>query len=44
MKDIINVMKIEKNNPKLKLKYGFNHRYHPGVIRAKSIVDSALSI
>tara|TARA_Y100000590_G_scaffold468238_1_gene650243 strand:- start:2351 stop:3415 length:1065 start_codon:yes stop_codon:yes gene_type:complete len=40
VKDIINVMKIEKNNPKLKLKYGFNHRYHGSVEKAKEIIDS----
>jgi predicted dehydrogenase len=30
----------EKANPGTKLMFGFNHRYHPGVLRAKSIVDS----
>ena len=31
---------FEKKNPGTKLMFGFNHRYHPGVMRAKSIVDS----
>jgi predicted dehydrogenase len=30
----------ERDNPGTKLMFGFNHRYHPGVLRAKSIVDS----
>ncbi len=37
IKDIIN---IEKNRPKLKLKYGFNHRYHNSFIEAKKIINS----
>jgi len=27
-------------NPKLKLKYGFNHRYHSSVIKASNIINS----
>ena len=30
----------EKENPGTKLMFGFNHRYHPGVLKAKAIVDS----
>ena len=30
----------EKRNPSCKLMFGFNHRYHPGILKAKSIVDS----
>merc|ERR1711991_1041851 len=30
----------EKKNPNTKLMFGFNHRYHPSVLKAKSIVDS----
>jgi predicted dehydrogenase len=33
-------MNAEKENPDTKLMFGFNHRHHPGVLKAKSIVDS----
>jgi len=35
--DIIEVRKAEKKQPKLKLKYGFNHRYHSSVKEALRI-------
>ena len=38
-KDIEEIRAVEKESGKV-LMYGFNHRYHPGVLRAKSIVDS----
>lgn len=39
--DDINVMrKAEAENGRIKLMFGFNHRFHPGVIRAKVISDS----
>lgn len=38
--DINNVIKEEKKHPDLKLKYGFNHRYHYSVIKAKELIDS----
>jgi predicted dehydrogenase len=38
--DINRIRAAEKQNPELKLMFGFNHRYHPGVMRAKSIVES----
>tara|TARA_B100000315_G_C14571051_1_gene585526 strand:- start:727 stop:1758 length:1032 start_codon:yes stop_codon:yes gene_type:complete len=38
--DIKKVMEVEKNHPELKLKYGFNHRYHGSVKEAKRIIDS----
>lgn len=38
MSDIEKVMRYEKRYPKLKLMYGFNHRYHYSVIDALSIV------
>ena len=34
------MQEAEKRNKGTKLMFGFNHRYHPGVLRAKSIVDS----
>lgn len=40
LQDIKNVMNIEKNNPQLKLKYGFNHRYHYSIREAKRIIES----
>jgi predicted dehydrogenase len=38
--DIIRVRKIERRFPKLKLMYGFNHRYHDSVKEALSIINS----
>jgi predicted dehydrogenase len=40
VKDIEDVIKVEKANPELKLKYGFNHRYHGSVEKAKEIIDT----
>lgn len=31
VQDVRNVMEVEKKNGRLKLKYGFNHRYHESV-------------
>ena len=42
VKDIKDIIEVEKNNPGLKLKYGFNHRYHSSVEEAKRIIDSNL--
>ncbi len=42
VRDIENVILAENSNPKLKLKYGFNHRYHGSVIEAKKIIDSKI--
>ena len=38
--DIVRMQDAEKRNPNTKLMFGFNHRFHPGVMRAKSIIDS----
>jgi len=38
--DIIKVREIERQNPNLKLKYGFNHRYHDSFMEAAKIVRS----
>jgi len=38
--DIKNVIKVEKKHPHLKLKYGFNHRYHDSVKEAYRIIQS----
>lgn len=40
VEDIRKVRLIEAANPRLKLKYGFNHRYHESVIEAKRIIAS----
>jgi len=36
--DIVRIRKAEKNG--LKLMFGFNHRWHPGVMKAKAVIDS----
>jgi predicted dehydrogenase len=38
--EIKKVIEVEKQNPKLKLKYGFNHRYHDSIREALKIVQS----
>jgi predicted dehydrogenase len=38
--DIKNVIEVEKRHPNLKLKYGFNHRYHDSVKEAHRIIQS----
>ena len=40
VEDIKRVIEVEKKYPQLKLKYGFNHRYHGSVKKAKEIIDS----
>ena len=40
IEDIEMMINAEKKNPEIKLKFGFNHRYHDNVLEAKSIVDS----
>jgi predicted dehydrogenase len=40
LQDIESIIEAEKRNPGLKLKFGFNHRYHAGIQEAKRIVDS----
>ena len=40
VQDIRNVIVAEKNNPGLKLKYGFNHRYHESIKEALRIIQS----
>ena len=38
--EVKEVIKVEKKYSNLKLKYGFNHRYHDSVKEAKKIIDS----
>lgn len=40
MMDIARIMQAERRRPGLKLKFGFNHRYHSGIREAKRVVDS----
>jgi predicted dehydrogenase len=40
VQDIRDVIKVEHEHPKSKLKYGFNHRYHASVAEAKKIINS----
>ena len=40
VKDIQNVIEVEKSHPNLKLKYGFNHRYHDSVKMALDKINS----
>ena len=40
VEDIVSVRKVEKNHPRLKLMYGFNHRYHDSVVEALKIAQS----
>jgi predicted dehydrogenase len=38
--DVKKVISVEKENPGLRLKYGFNHRYHDSVREALGIIES----
>ena len=40
VKEVKEVIKILKRHPKLKVKYGFNHRYHSSVQLAKKLINS----
>jgi len=40
VQDVEAIIAAERRNPNLKLKFGFNHRYHAGIQEAKRIVDS----
>jgi len=37
--DIQRIITVEKAHPGLKLMFGFNHRHHPAILEAKSIVN-----
>ena len=39
LEELIQVQKIHKTHPNLKLMYGFNHRFHLSVEEAKSIIN-----
>lgn len=38
--DVRRILQAERANPRLKLMFGFNHRHHPAILEAKSIVDA----
>jgi predicted dehydrogenase len=40
VQDVIDVREVEAANPQLKLKYGFNHRYHQSVQDSLRIIQS----
>ena len=40
MADVEQILAAERRNPGLVLKFGFNHRYHFGIQKAKQVVDS----
>tara|TARA_B100000287_G_scaffold238193_1_gene224057 strand:- start:556 stop:1578 length:1023 start_codon:yes stop_codon:yes gene_type:complete len=40
LNELIKVKEIYNKSPKLKLMYGFNHRFHLSIEEAKSIIDS----
>lgn len=40
VEDIVRVMRFEKQNPGLKLMYGFNHRYHESIQDALHLIHS----
>ena len=40
IEEVQSIIEVEHQYPNLKLKYGFNHRYHQSVKTAKKIIDS----
>ena len=40
IEEVEQIIEAERRNPGLKLKFGFNHRYHAGIMEAKRIIDS----
>lgn len=40
VEDVNNIIKAEKENSGVKLMFGFNHRFHPAMLRAREIVES----
>jgi len=40
VEDILKVIEVEKRHPKLKLMYGFNHRYHESIQEAQRLINS----
>lgn len=40
LEDVQRIISAERRHPAVKLVFGFNHRYHPGITDAKAIADS----
>lgn len=40
LQDILDIRNQELKSPQVKLMFGFNHRYHPGVMRAQELIQS----
>lgn len=40
LEDVEHILAAELRNPRQILKFGFNHRYHAGIVEAKRIIDS----
>ena len=40
VEDVEKIIEAERSNPGMKLKFGFNHRYHYAIMETKSMVDS----
>jgi predicted dehydrogenase len=40
LQDIANIREQELKSPNLKLMFGFNHRYHPGIQRARKLIEA----
>lgn len=40
--DVEEVMAVERQSPRAKLMYGFNHRHHESVKKAKALIDSGV--
>lgn len=40
LEDIHRIIAAERAHPRLKVMFGFNHRHHPAILEAKSIVDA----
>ena len=40
VRDIEDIIRAEKQNAGVKLMFGFNHRFHPGIVKAKALVDN----
>jgi predicted dehydrogenase len=40
VEDVRRIRNVEQSHPALKLMFGFNHRHHPAIVEAKSLVDA----
>jgi predicted dehydrogenase len=40
LEDVRRIRKAEQAHPDLKVMFGFNHRHHPAIVEAKSLVDA----